>query len=469
MHMDSLVTTTNAEGHYAFAEVAAGEWSARAALEGYRAAEAMLFVINGHTTPLDLHLRPLDNTQGGAVEGVVLLSDGNPAAGARIELAGHEHHNYHALANLEGHFRVPNVHAGSYTLTAMLEMHGFASELIEVTNNATTHVTLTLSDSVGGGHHHGDSLTVVDLSGTAIVVRPDSIQHPHRIRYYLDVDADGQPDYRLSFGPPWYHPSNDAQRPNNGDAITVHGGLLTYTEPPVVVVYEINGLFWREPGHGHGGHGGGDHGHNGCTPDSVTRVELAGTAVVHTGGGYHGDAMMYGLSNDNDVMPEFRLDFGRADYDPGNGAARPADGDSIAIVGGQIFCPEAEMPVVIVYEINGMFWREPGDTLGLGPVDAAQSADPLPVSTPVFYLTARHYPNPFNPTTMIAYSLPVSGDVSIAIYDLTGRKVTDLLHSHQTSGAHAIEFDGSALPSGIYFYRITAGQFTFADRMLLLK
>jgi hypothetical protein len=470
MHMDSLVTTTNGEGHFHFDSVAVGEYAIRAILDGYRDAEGMVFVQDGHSTTITLHLRNPE-AGGGTVNGIVMLGNGEPAHHANIELSGPELPVYHSMTNDEGHFNIEHVQAGAYTITAMLMMHGFATAPVQVTENQITSVTLTLNDSMGGGQHHheGDTLTIVDLTGTAIVVAPDSIHHPHHIRYFLDVDNDGVPDYQLSFGPPWYNSPSGATRPQNGDVITVHGGLLTYTDPSIVVVYQINGQFWREPFHGHGGHGGGDHGHDGCNPDSVTRVELQGVAQVHNIGGFHGDQTLYMMNTDDDPMAEYRLDFGRADYDPGNGATRPADGDSIAIVGGQIYCPNMETPIVIVYEINGMFWREPGDTLGLGSVDAVSGVGPVKVGTPVSYLTARNYPNPFNPTTIISYSIPMSGEVKLAVFDITGRKVADLVNQHQDAGTYAVAFDGHTLPSGIYFYRVNVGSQSFTNRMLLLK
>ena len=468
-HMDSLVTTTNGDGHFHFDSVAVGEYSIRATLDGYRDAEGMVFVQDGHSATVILHLRNAEEG-GGTVNGSVMTGDGEPAHHASIELAGHELPVYHAFTNDEGHFSIEHVQPGNYNITAMLEMHGFAAAPIVVTANQITSLTLTLNDSMGGGEHHhqGDTLTLVDLTGTAIVVAPDSVHHPHHLRYFLDVDQDGVPDYELSFGPPWYNPPSGAVRPQNGDAVTIHGGLLTYTEPPVVVVYQINGQVWREQFHGHGGHGGGDHGHDGCNADSVTRVELAGVAQVQNHNGFHGDQLLYMLNTDGG-MPDYMLDFGRTDYDPGNGAARPANGDSISIVGGEIYCPNAMMPVVIVYEINGMFWREPGDTLGLGSVDAVSGVSPVQVGTPVSYLTARNYPNPFNPTTIISYSIPASGQVNLAVFDITGRRVADLVNARQDAGSYAIQFDGRDLPSGIYFYRVSAGSQSFTNRMLLLK
>jgi hypothetical protein len=350
-------------------------------------------------------------------------------------------------------------------------MHGFVEADIAVVENETTTLTLTLDDSAHGpNHHHGDTLTTVNLTGTAIVIteNADSLNHPPRVHYLLDVDGDGLGDYRLAFGPPWYQPASGAVRPANGDSITIHGGLLTYTTPPVVVVYDINGLLWRAPFHGHGGHGGGDHGQGFCRPDSLTRVELSGVAVVRTTGGFHGEQTGYALAADDSTIIA-RLDFGRPDYLPESGAVRPVNGDLIAIVGGQIYCPDAQIPVVIVYEINGLLWREPGDTLALGAAMPSAVDEPVVIGAPSTYLTARNYPNPFNPTTTIQYSLPVAGAVTLRIFDIVGREVAVLVNQTQAAGSYAIAWDGHNAASGLYFYRLTVGNQTLTQRMTLLK
>jgi hypothetical protein len=466
---DTLRATTGTNGGFEFSNVTPGEYHLRATLTGYQAGDGQVWVSDGQTAHVTIVLRGLP-TGGGTVDGVVIPGAAvNDTIMAEVQLAGHgEHAFFQTHTTGDGHFVFVHVPAGPYTITASWRMHGFASSSIVVTENQTTHVTLELSDSAGPGHQHGDTLTVVDLQGTAVLTYPDSINHPNHVRYGLDVDGDGVADYRLSFGPPWYQPANGAHRPNAGDQITIHGGLLTYTDPPIVVVYEINGLLWREPFHGHGGHPGGDHHRRGCNPDSVTAVEFSGQALVTTGQGPHGEVTLYAIDTDANSTPNFVLDFGRPDYAPSNGAQRPANGDSIAIVGGQIFCPNAPIPVVIVYEINGLYWREPGDTLGLG-AESESVSEPVNVGQPVSYITSRNYPNPFNPTTTIAYSVPGSGLVKLSVFDITGRKVSDLVSGYQHAGSYVVSFDGHALPSGIYFCRLTQGNLSFTNRMLLLK
>jgi hypothetical protein len=421
-------------------------------------------------------------TPPGQIHALVLLPDASPVPGAMVMVCGQfMHHPMQpprpfrmALTGPDGVAFFPDLPPGPYEVTAEMRQMGFAATRVEVVSNQTTNVTLTV-------HHHDstfrppDSLTVVELAGTAIVVT-DTL-HPMRVAYFLDVDGDGTADFRLSFGPPWYNPPSQASRPANGDEITIVGGLLTHTTPPVVVVFEINGLFWRDPHRGHGGNGGGDHQGNGCDPDSVTVIELAGTALVdtchrdpgHPGDhGPHGELICYAADTDADGHPNYALDFGRPDYNPGNGATRPLAGDEITIVGGQVFCPPAMMPMVIVYEINGLLWRTPGDTVGLGAIASAVD-EPVYVGQPSSHLMARNYPNPFNPLTTISYSIPVAGDVQLKVFDITGREVATLVNSRQNAGSYAVAWDGSASASGIYLYRISVGNLSYAGRMVLMK
>jgi hypothetical protein len=81
----------------------------------------------------------------------------------------------------------------------------------------------------------------------------------------------------------------------------------------------------------------------------------------------------------------------------------------------------------------------------------------------------QNYPNPFNPTTTIKYDLPSASRVELRLYDLLGREVTTLVNEVQTAGYHSVRFDASGLASGVYFYRMKAGEFTQTKRMLLLR
>ncbi len=90
-------------------------------------------------------------------------------------------------------------------------------------------------------------------------------------------------------------------------------------------------------------------------------------------------------------------------------------------------------------------------------------------NTPGKFILSQNYPDPFNPTTVITYQLPVNSFVSLKVYDITGKEIMTLVNGSQNAGNHSVSFNGSGLASGVYFYRITAGIFTSTKKMVLLK
>jgi len=79
------------------------------------------------------------------------------------------------------------------------------------------------------------------------------------------------------------------------------------------------------------------------------------------------------------------------------------------------------------------------------------------------------YPNPFNSSTRLNYDLPQTGSVKLAVYDLTGRLVRTLEDRAIPQGRHTLIFDGSGLPSGMYFVRLQSHSFSQTRKLLLLK
>lgn len=96
------------------------------------------------------------------------------------------------------------------------------------------------------------------------------------------------------------------------------------------------------------------------------------------------------------------------------------------------------------------------------------AADEHPVSTPSD-LSLAAYPNPFNPSSTIRFSLPRRTEAELVVYDVTGRQVSVLVDEVLAAGEHRVPFDGARLPSGIYFTRLIAGEAQATQKLLLLK
>lgn len=90
-------------------------------------------------------------------------------------------------------------------------------------------------------------------------------------------------------------------------------------------------------------------------------------------------------------------------------------------------------------------------------------------STPEGFVLEANYPNPFNPSTTIAFTIPKAERVSLVVYDVLGKEVTTLIDSELSAGSHSVVFDGKNLASGTYIYRIRAGAFVQEKSMQLLK
>lgn len=81
----------------------------------------------------------------------------------------------------------------------------------------------------------------------------------------------------------------------------------------------------------------------------------------------------------------------------------------------------------------------------------------------------QNYPNPFNPITTIAFDIPVSSFVKLSVYDMNGKEVLSPVNETTPAGSYSVSIDASALPSGTYFYRLNAGNYTSIRKMILLK
>jgi hypothetical protein len=115
----------------------------------------------------------------------------------------------------------------------------------------------------------------------------------------------------------------------------------------------------------------------------------------------------------------------------------------------------------------GLFVALPdGTVLQLGTVTSVQERVD---NTPATYALSQNYPNPFNPTTQITFSLPKEGYAKVAVFNAIGQEVAVLANGNFSAGTYRIAFDAAGFPSGTYFYRIQAGEFSAVKKMMLLK
>lgn len=119
------------------------------------------------------------------------------------------------------------------------------------------------------------------------------------------------------------------------------------------------------------------------------------------------------------------------------------------------------------------------------PLDVWQKDPPLPFEQPFFspvvsveregatiptvYTLDQNYPNPFNPSTTIRYSIPTAGRVSLKVYNLLGQEVATIFEGTQAAGTYTTTFNAMNLSSGVYFYRLRAGQYSDVKKMVLIK
>jgi len=88
---------------------------------------------------------------------------------------------------------------------------------------------------------------------------------------------------------------------------------------------------------------------------------------------------------------------------------------------------------------------------------------------PLVYKLEQNYPNPFNPSTKIEFSIPKQSNVTLKVYDILGQEVTTLVSENMKAGVHSVTFDALRLATGVYFYRLEAGNFVSTRKMILMK
>ena len=109
-----------------------------------------------------------------------------------------------------------------------------------------------------------------------------------------------------------------------------------------------------------------------------------------------------------------------------------------------------------------MDWSTGGDSF-----DAWMTA--VETEVPDKFNVNGNYPNPFNPSTVISYQLPEASLVNLAVYDISGRQVAQLIDGWRNAGQHEATFDASHLSSGVYLYTLSASGHSVTGKMMLIK
>jgi hypothetical protein len=135
-------------------------------------------------------------------------------------------------------------------------------------------------------------------------------------------------------------------------------------------------------------------------------------------------------------------------------------------------------PIVLMIEnyftqsVWNSFMKSPYIKLGLERAGFQKVTDvAVEPQIPVSLSLLQNYPNPFNPSTLITYQLPNESMVRLTVHDVLGKEIETLVNGTQSAGTHEVSFVPGAkhLPSGVYFYTLTAGNYTQTKRMVLLK
>jgi hypothetical protein len=167
-------------------------------------------------------------------------------------------------------------------------------------------------------------------------------------------------------------------------------------------------------------------------------------------------------------------------YVPGSGIAWLSDGVDLfpyrSNDNGSSWVPQSAYPVLgtlshisLADTGNGWIVTSLGEVLGYHP-SGTTGVRPLPQpSVPGRYVLEQNYPNPFNPSTKIQFSIVHRQLTIVKVFDVLGREVATLVNELKEPGTYTVQFNASSLASGVYFYRLQAGNFVQTKKLLLLR
>ncbi len=358
----------------------------------------------------------------------------------------------------------------------------------------------------------GDAADTLSASGVVLVDTTYFYTH-----YYLDTDGDTLPEYRLGFGPAWYVPESGAARPGAGDEVDVLGILHEGAGLDLLTVVKLNDEVWRTlddmaPWAGSwmnrirqdsmfvycannrltwvhfppGNFGSGMNGANWpdsvfvqlweIHPDSLPVPMREGTFI-----GYHvnvqdrdRDRLMDGRYGDSEGQMRFeRAHQVRINYLEEDLEAQSLIESTIGVltwdemlqawqdVDNMVLDTDANLLTFETNELHDYY------ALAASPENVAiEESD---ASLPRQVILHANYPNPFNPSTTIAYELPGEQHVVIEVFDIMGRRVAELVNGVRAAGRHRVTFNADDLASGVFVYQLKTESETLKGKMILTK
>ena len=114
----------------------------------------------------------------------------------------------------------------------------------------------------------------------------------------------------------------------------------------------------------------------------------------------------------------------------------------------------------LAYAVGDRVFKYSRETVGINLISS---------EVPSSFQLHQNYPNPFNPVTFINYELPITNYVSLKVFDMLGNEVATLVNEKQNAGSYSVDFHGTNISSGIYFYKLETEGFIETKRMILLK
>ncbi len=134
-------------------------------------------------------------------------------------------------------------------------------------------------------------------------------------------------------------------------------------------------------------------------------------------------------------------------------------------LGTVMFLPDNKLKLLAENNMTGIINPVPYDGSDYTSVDLTENTPEIPA----VYKLHQNYPNPFNPTTTITFDIPVQSHVKLSIYNILGQKVAELVNEVKLPGRYSVKWEASNYSSGVYLYKIEAGQFTSVKKLILLK